>query len=124
MKIFRTRADCGGFNTPRRAWNGSFTRNWSGAPHTPPPQGMLNEGIFRAMKPTAYFINVWRGKLVDAPALVRVLKGGGFADAGLDVVDPELFPVDDYLGAAGNVIITSHFPRVSEGSTHCCYDLL
>jgi len=96
----------------------------SAAPHTPPPQGMFNEGIFRAMKPTAYFINVWRGKLVDAPALVRVLKGGGFADAGLDVVDPELLPVDDYLGTAGNVIITSHFPRVSEGSTHCCYDLL
>ena len=42
------------------------------------------------MKPAAYFVNVLRGKLVNTPALVRALKEGWIAGAGLDVVDPEL----------------------------------
>ena len=57
----------------------------SAAPHTPVTEGMFNESIFRAMKPTAYFINMSRGKLVDTPALIRALKEGWIAGAGLDV---------------------------------------
>ena len=32
------------------------------APHTPVTEGMLNESVFRAMKKSAYFINMSRGK--------------------------------------------------------------
>jgi len=74
------------------------------------------------MKPAAYFVNVLRGKLVNTPALVRALKEGWIAGAGLDVVDPDPLPADDPLWTAGNVTITSHSSRVSEGSTQCCYD--
>jgi len=80
----------------------------SAAPHTPASEGMFNESIFRAMKRSAYFINVSRGKLVDTPALVRALKEGWIAGAGLDVAYEEPLAADDPLWSAGNVIITCH----------------
>jgi phosphoglycerate dehydrogenase-like enzyme len=78
------------------------------APHTPISEKMLNESVFRAMKPSAYFINVSRGKLVDTPALIRALKEGWIAGAGLDVAYKEPLPPDDPLWDAPNIIITSH----------------
>ena len=80
----------------------------SAAPHTPVSEGMFNEAIFRAMKPSAYFINVSRGKLVNTPALVRALKEGWIAGAGLDVAYKEPLPPDDELWSAPNIIITCH----------------
>lgn len=88
----------------------------SAAPHTKVSEGMLNESVFRALKPTAYFINVSRGKLVDTPALVRALQEGWIAGAGLDVTDPEPLPADHPLWTAGNVIITAHSSAASDGS--------
>jgi len=96
----------------------------SAAPHTPTSEGMFNEAIFRAMKPTAYFLNVSRGKLVDTPALIRALKEGWIAGAGLDVSYQEPLPPNDPLWTAGNVVITSHSSGVSEGSTRRVYELL
>jgi phosphoglycerate dehydrogenase-like enzyme len=93
------------------------------APHTPVSEGMFNAPIFRAMKPTAYFINVSRGKLVDMPALIRALKEGWIAGAGLDVAYQEPLPPDDPLWTAGNLVITSHSSGVSEGSIQRGYDL-
>jgi len=80
----------------------------SAAPHTPITQGMFNESVFRAMKPTAFFINVSRGKLVDTPALVRALEEHWIAGAGLDVAYKEPLPADEPLWRAPNVIITCH----------------
>jgi phosphoglycerate dehydrogenase-like enzyme len=96
----------------------------SAAPHTPITEGMFNESIFRAMKPTAFFINMSRGKLVDTPALIRALKEGWIAGAGLDVAYKEPLPADDPLWTAGNLIITSHSSAGSEGSTRRRNDLL
>jgi len=80
----------------------------SAAPHTPESEGMFKESVFRAMKPSAYFINVSRGKLVDTPALIRALKEGWIAGAGLDVAYKEPLPADEPLWGAPNVIITCH----------------
>ncbi|MBI4165931.1 MAG: D-2-hydroxyacid dehydrogenase [Acidobacteria bacterium] len=80
----------------------------SAAPHTPQSENMFNESVFRAMKRDAYFINMSRGKLVDTPALVRALKEGWIAGAGLDVAYKEPLPSDEPLWTAGNVIITCH----------------
>lgn len=93
------------------------------APHTKVSEGMLNESVFRALKPTAYFINVSRGKLVHTPSLVRALQEGWIAGAGLDVTDPEPLPSDHPLWTAGNVIITSHSSARSEGSSRRAMDL-
>ncbi len=88
----------------------------SAAPHTPLSEGMFNEAVFRAMKPTAYFINVSRGKLVNTPDLVRALKEGWIAGAGLDVAYQEPLPAEEPLWSAGNVIITCHSSAHSAGS--------
>jgi phosphoglycerate dehydrogenase-like enzyme len=93
------------------------------APHTKESIRMLNESVFRAMKPTAYFINVSRGTLVDTPALVRALKEGWIAGAGLDVTDPEPLPPDHPLWTAGNVIITAHTSGHSDPSVQRARDL-
>ncbi len=80
----------------------------SAAPHTRLSEGMFSEPVFRAMKRTAFFINVSRGKLVDTPALVRALEEGWIAGAGLDVAYKEPLPADEPLWRAPNVIITCH----------------
>ena len=86
------------------------------APHTHVSEKMLNESVFRAMKPTAYFINVSRGKVVDTPALISALQEKRIAGAGLDVVYREPLPPDDPLWSAPNVLITCHTSARSQGS--------
>jgi phosphoglycerate dehydrogenase-like enzyme len=100
----------------------------SAAPHTPQSENMFNESVFRAMKRDAYFINMSRGKLVDTPALVRALKEGWIAGAGLDVAYKEPLPADEPLWTAGNVIITCHTsgrtPRSAAGRITLCAENL
>jgi phosphoglycerate dehydrogenase-like enzyme len=95
----------------------------SAAPHTSLTHHMFNDDIFRLMKPSAYFINVSRGWLVDSDALVRALTEHRIAGAALDATEPEPLPADHPLWTAGNIIITSHSSAVSAGSTHRTMDL-
>jgi phosphoglycerate dehydrogenase-like enzyme len=71
-------------------------------------QGMLDEAFFAAMKPSAYFINIARGGLVNQPALTAALDAGHIAGAALDVYEPEPPAPDDPLFAMDNVICTPH----------------
>jgi D-3-phosphoglycerate dehydrogenase len=63
---------------------------------------------FAQMKPSAYFINVARGPVVDEPALIDALRAGRIAGAALDVFEQE--PVDpaNPLLTMDNVIVTPH----------------
>jgi phosphoglycerate dehydrogenase-like enzyme len=70
---------------------------------------MIGEQEFCRMKPTAYFINVARGELVDQAALVRCLQQRRIAGAGLDVFDVEPLPAGDPLISLDNVILTPHW---------------
>ena len=54
------------------------------APFTPATRGMLGEAEFRRMKPTAYYICFSRGGIADDAALLRALREGWIAGAGLD----------------------------------------
>ncbi len=75
-------------------------------PHT---HGMIGEREFRLMKPTAYFINVARGELVQQDALVRGLREGWIRGAALDVFQEEPLPADDPLTKLDNVILAPHW---------------
>ena len=78
------------------------------APHTKETVKLFNESVFNRMKPTAYFINVSRGGLVDQEALVKALKEKKIAGAGLDVTTPEPLPSEHPLWDCPNLIITPH----------------
>lgn len=80
----------------------------SAAPLTKETRQMFNESVFRKMKPTAYFINVSRGGLVDQAALVKALKEKWISGAGLDVATPEPLPPDNPLWDCPNLVITPH----------------
>ena len=77
-------------------------------PLTPETEGMMSTAEFRAMKSTAFLINIARGKIVDQPALIEALRTGELAGAGLDVTNPEPLPNDSPLWEMDNVIITPH----------------
>jgi glyoxylate reductase len=61
-------------------------------PLTDDTRGLIGEAELRAMKPTAVLVNTARGEIVDTGALVRALREGWIAGAGLDVTDPEPLP--------------------------------
>lgn len=65
----------------------------------------INE--FRAMKPTAIFVNTTRGAVVDEEALARALGKGEIFAAGLDVYENEPEVHTDLLGL-NNVVLAPH----------------
>jgi phosphoglycerate dehydrogenase-like enzyme len=77
-------------------------------PWTKQTEGMFNEKVFRAMKKTAYFINMSRGPLVEEKALVAALKEGWIAGAGLDAVYPEPYPSTGAYWDCPNLLMTQH----------------
>jgi phosphoglycerate dehydrogenase-like enzyme len=78
------------------------------APHTPITERMFNESIFRSMKKTAYFLALSRGMLYDDMALVKALKEGWIAGAGLDVFPVEPPPSSHPIFDCSNVVMTAH----------------
>lgn len=78
------------------------------APHTPQTERMFNETVFRSMKKTAYFLAMSRGKLYDDMALVKALREGWIAGAGLDVTPQEPPPSDHPIFEFNNVVMTAH----------------
>ncbi len=86
------------------------------APLTDSTRGMFDAEFFRAMRPSAYFISVGRGRSTVTAELVAALKAGDIAGAGLDVTDPEPLPGDHELWGLPRVIITPHVAAISERS--------
>ena len=63
-------------------------------PLTPETEGMIGTAALAGMKPTAYLLNVARGRVVDEPALIKALNEGGIAGAALDCVWQEPLPAE------------------------------
>ncbi len=77
-------------------------------PLTPETTHIVAEKELRAMKPTAYLLNVGRGALIDEAVLVKALKEHWIAGAGLDVFEKEPLPPESELWTLPNVIMTPH----------------
>ena len=77
-------------------------------PLTDRTRGMFDAAFFKAMKPTAYFISVGRGRSTVTEDLVEALNTGELRGAGLDVTDPEPLPEGHVLWSTPRVIITPH----------------
>ena len=76
-------------------------------PRTPETVGMIGAEQLKAMKKTAYVVNVARGGLVDEEALMAALESGEIAGAALDVFVSEP-PADTRLVGLPNVNVTPH----------------
>ena len=83
------------------------------APATPEANGMLTEEHFRMMKPEALFVATGRGPTTNEAALIRALKEGWIAAAGLDVLEKEPPDADNPLLKMDNVILTPHVASAS-----------
>jgi lactate dehydrogenase-like 2-hydroxyacid dehydrogenase len=68
---------------------------------------LINAAAFAQMRPTAIFINISRGDVVDEPALIAALQAGQIAGAGLDVYEHEPH-VPPELIAMENVTLLPH----------------
>jgi len=84
-------------------------------PLTPETEGIIGESELHLMKPTAYLVAVGRGRVVDEDALLRCLREGWIAGAGLDVFAQRPLPTDSPLFDLPNVILTPHMSGISAG---------
>ena len=77
-------------------------------PLTPQTENLIDAKALAAMKPSAYLINVARGKVVNEPALVEALTARRIAGAALDCVWEEPLPATSGLWNVANLLITPH----------------
>jgi D-2-hydroxyacid dehydrogenase (NADP+) len=84
------------------------------APNTPETEKIVDSKVLSAMKPTAFLLNLGRGELVDEEALIRVLKSGKIAGAGLDTYWQEPLPKEHPFWGMKNVIVSPHMAGMSD----------
>jgi phosphoglycerate dehydrogenase-like enzyme len=77
-------------------------------PHTPTTEGFFNRQRFQAMKPSAFFVNIGRGKTTRLNDLVAALEAREIAGAALDVYEEEPLRAEHPLWGMENVILTPH----------------
>lgn len=83
-------------------------------PLTEQTEKMIDEAALRAMKSNAYLVNIGRGKEIDEEVLIRALREGWIAGAGLDVTAQEPLPPESPLYDLPNVILTPHISGATE----------
>lgn len=77
-------------------------------PLTPETTNLIDDAAFDVMKPSAYLINMARGRCVDEPALLTALKDGTIAGAAIDHFWDEPLPADSPFWDVENLLITPH----------------
>jgi phosphoglycerate dehydrogenase-like enzyme len=78
------------------------------APLTPETRGLIGAAELRYMKPTAFLVNVARGKLLREAEVAEELARGTIAGAALDVFEHEPLEAASPLWDLPNVVITPH----------------
>ena len=85
-------------------------------PFTESTEHYFNAERISLMKPTAVFVNLSRGGIVDTIALTHALADGRLYGAVLDVFEDEPLGTESPLWDMENVIITPHNSFVGEGN--------
>jgi glyoxylate reductase len=72
-------------------------------PHTPATYHLLSARRLKLMRPSAIIVNTARGEVIDENAMMRMLRAGELAGAGLDVfehepaINPKLLELDNVV---------------------------
>lgn len=86
---------------------------------------LIDEKALSMMKPTAYLLNVARGKVVNNTDLYNALMNGEIRGAGLDVIESEPITNDNPLSKimdSDKLIITPHLGWASIEARQRCVD--
>jgi phosphoglycerate dehydrogenase-like enzyme len=83
------------------------------APVTAATQCLMDRVRIAMMKDGAYLLNLARGSLVDADALLEAVDSGKLAGAGLDVYDPEPPALHSRLRNHPLIVATPHSASVT-----------
>ncbi len=79
-------------------------------PSTPATFHLLSARRLALMQPTAFIVNTARGDVIDEDAMIKAIRGGKLAGAGLDVFEnePRLNPKLIKLAEQGKVVLIPH----------------
>ena len=77
-------------------------------PLTPETEGLIGGKVVDAMKPSAFLVNVARGRVVDEASLIAALQSKRIAGAALDCTREEPLPATSPLWGLENALITPH----------------
>lgn len=78
------------------------------APLTERTRGMVSAEVIAALKPSAAIVNISRGEVVDAEALLAAFEEGRLTRAGLDAHAIEPLPSDSPWWSQPGAIVTPH----------------
>jgi len=87
-------------------------------PKLPQTVNLINEKIFRLMKPSAVMINSARGGIVNEADLIEALNTGVIAGAATDVYEQEPPKPDNPLFGAKNLLMTPHIGAAADGAMY------
>jgi len=77
-------------------------------PLTRETENVIDAAAFATMKPSAYLVNVARGRIVEEAALIEALATRRIAGAGIDVTAEEPLAPDSLLWGMPQALITPH----------------
>lgn len=88
-------------------------------------ENLMNAATFGKMKPSAFFINLSRGNLVDEDALAAALDAGAIAGAALDVGRAPYQMPSPHLARRPDVLATPHVAGLTpEAIEHQAFDVV
>ena len=82
-------------------------------PLTKATEGILNQDLFKKMKPSSFLINVGRGKHLIEDELIRSLDSGEIRGASLDVFVEEPLPESHPFWSDARILITPHIASLT-----------
>lgn len=77
-------------------------------PLTASTRGFVDDKLLAALKPGAVLIDMSRGGVVNADAVLRALEKGQLRGAALDVFETQPLPADSLLWRRSDVLVTPH----------------